>query len=594
MRPNTSVRQPVIAGARRQHLSELLRTWRRQPRKRSRPLFWTLLSLALLSDIGILLLSVRLLGVRDAPSPPAERHIYVPYAADAALWEPLRSWVVAVNGRRQLFESFCRKAVRRITGDERFEGLPPLAVVVSWMLDKTNALKWDDYPCLRCEDAALRAVLYRKGHSPSRMSRQEQLHGRYVEPSVVSSSKGFSGILQGVRIKDRAGGDIPLSSLERRALALRDQLKLFEKIRGGGVDAGTREEMQTASAELCQTFQSGDKDLFAAALSDFLEASRRAMRVEEDSRDSRRLACEAWLNKYAPSRKAMYLSLLGAVFFTAAAIARVRRTRWRRGFLLSASLASLGAVGCASAAVLGRAIRDGGLLMSDGRQSMLWSAALVLALSLCLARFGRDAFLGGTGALLSSVGFLAANHWPPLPERIVGGPWAGVQMVLLLSAYAALVLAWAVAFLTLGRILLTWPSGERVRGLAALCVWPVRIAVVLLTAGTLLDGCRALETLDTFPQLRWPWRGWNAQAVGSLLVLPSCAALLYARRRGWIKAFSLLVGVVLGGTLLTMRCYAGAALIGAGWVQAAGLVNLSLAAHAALRYYFGRQRCLEA
>ena len=499
MRPKTSVRQPIIAGARREHLADLLRRWRRQPRKRSLLLFWLLLSLALISDILLLVFGVRLLGIsHEIASPPADRHIHVPFAADRALWEPLRHWVIRADGRTQLFESFSREAVRRITGDERFEGRDPLAVVVSWMLDRdANALKWDDYPCLSCEDAELRAILYREGRSPSKMSCTEQLHGRFVEPSVVSASQSFREILRGVRAKSGGGGDIPLSSLERQAVELQDRLTRFEEIGEDGVDGGNSDEMQTARAALCDTYCSGVKDFFAAGLNDFLAASRSAMRIEQNSEDGRRLACEAWLNEHAPVWKAMVLSLLGLGLFTAAAIVRNRRPRWRRWLLLSGLLACLGCLGWASAAIVCQTIREGAVPINEATQGILRAASLVMGLSLCLALLGRDAFLGWTGALLSSVGFLWANHWPAafpehwptLPEGFADDNRLRMQVLLLLSAYAALILAWAVAVLTLRRILLAPPNGERVRRLASHCLGPIRFGVVLLTASAIVDGC---------------------------------------------------------------------------------------------------------
>src|SRR5262249_25164654 len=156
------VRQPVIAGARRQQLSDLLRAWRRQPRKRSPGLFWGLLTLAFVLDTVLAFLGVQLLGLVELSpaTPSAERRMYVPYAKNRALWEPLRNWAIRVEGRPQLFESYCRDAVRRVTGEECFEDNDPLAVVVSWMMHNSP---WEGYPFLRCEDAELRTLLYRDG-----------------------------------------------------------------------------------------------------------------------------------------------------------------------------------------------------------------------------------------------------------------------------------------------------------------------------------------------------------------------------------------------------------------------------------------------
>ncbi|MGH7226068.1 MAG: hypothetical protein ACRELF_22865, partial [Gemmataceae bacterium] len=401
-----------------------------------------------------------------------------------------------------------------------------------------------------------------------------------------------------------AGTDIPLSSLERHAVELQERLTRFHQIRRGGMDEWNSAEMRKARAELCETYRSGVQDIFAAGLNDFLEASRRVMRVTENPEDERRLACEAWLNEHTPSRKAMYLSLLATGLFTAAVIVRTRRPRWRSRLLQFGFLACLCCLGWALAAIVCWAIREGPTLMS-GTQGILWCASLVMGLSLCLALLGRDAFVGWTGALVSSGGFLLANrwptsfteHWPPLPEGVAGDSWLRVQVLLLLSAYAALVLAWAVAALTLGRILLAAPSGERVRRLATLCVRPIRIGMVLLTVSALVDGCRAMA-------LGSSWHGWNAQALGTLFVLPSCAVLVYARRRGWIQPFTFMASVLFGFTLVATMGHTaiwreigkqtlGTALAVEGWFYAAGLINFSLAAHAALRYYFGKQPILE-
>lgn len=608
MRPKTSVRQPIIAGARRQHLSDMLRKWRRQPRKRSLLLFWMLLSLALMSDTILLVLGVRLLGGSGAVSPPADRHIHVPYAADAALWEPLRHWGIRVEGRTQWFESFSREAVRDITGDEWFEDRNPLAVVISWILDKDAKLKWDDYPCLRCEDTELRAILYRAGGKRSRMPQKEQLHGRYVEPSVVRSCRSFSEILHSVRIERGGHGAIPLTSLERHAVELQERWTKFDQIRNFGRDQWNSMEMQNAKRELLDPYckKEENKDLFAAALSDFLDASRQAMRVEENPEVSRRLACEAWINEHAPARKAMYLSLLGAGFFTAAAVVRSRWPRWRRRFLLSGLFVCLGCLGWALAAIVCWAIGEGTAPISGGTQGILWYASLVMALSLGLSLLRRDAFVGWTGTLVSSAGFLMTNrwlpaftaNWPTLPEGASGDSWLGVQVFLLLSGYSVLVAAWAVAAFTLARTLLASPTGERVRRLAGVCVVPIRIGVTLLMASALVDGWRAM-TLGS------SWHGWNAQAVGTLFVLPSCAALLCARRRGWMQPFAFMASVVFAFTLLAVMGHPGIwheigkpmfsrPLAEEGWLCAAGFLNLSLAAHAALRFYFGKQPILEA
>ncbi len=160
--------------------------------------------------------------------------------------------------------------------------------------------------------------------------------------------------------------------------------------------------------------------------------------------------------------------------------------------------------------------------------------------------------------------------WPALAEGVAADSGQRVPM-LLLSANVVLAWAWGVAFLALARIALVAVSAKRLRRLATLCVCLVSLGAILWAASAL------------------------KQALSSLFVLSGCALLGYAWLRGWIAPFRLLAGVVLGLTLLAM--------IGHGAVHwpdrvtprdvtflLAGLLQLSLVAHAALRYYFGKQR----
>src|SRR5262245_43656476 len=119
---------------------------RATPAPRPRLLLWSLATLAILLSVGIVALAVSLLHGRtaDAPTP---RRIAVPLEEQADLWEPFRRWVVQEDGRNKPFDTFCREAVRTVTGRERFEeersrvngrrlapGHDPVAVVVSWLM----------------------------------------------------------------------------------------------------------------------------------------------------------------------------------------------------------------------------------------------------------------------------------------------------------------------------------------------------------------------------------------------------------------------------------------------------------------------------
>jgi hypothetical protein len=600
MRPKTSVRPPVIAGVRGRKLSDLLRAWRGQPRQRSPKLFWGLVALAFLFDSALVLLGVHLLG---AAEPSSEgRRMHVPYADNAALWEPLRRWVIRIDGRPRLFESFCREAVRSITGMERFEDNDPLAIVFSWMLcdpsDRPQAaggeaeqdFDWDKHPFLRVDNPALSGFL---------RGAEEQSNGLYIEPDRLRYSESFQKLLRAAAAKSASPESVRLSPLEKQALRLGDCLELFERIRAGKVDGGGGAEMEAARAALREAYQSGADDLFAAAVADFLDASHRALQGEDEAASRCRLACEGWFNDQAPFQKALYFSMAAVGLLAAASMAGARRPLGQRVFLVSGLVACAGCLGWSAAGFFCRAILHGGAPVSDGQEVLLWAASLTVCLGLALALLCRDSIIALAGSLASIPEFALANRWPlafsadwpELPDLLSGDFWLNLHVLTLVSAHAALILAWGVAVLTLGLLVLAPPGRERLLQLGALCARSIGIGVVLLAAGVVFGRFCATEPGAS-------WRGWDAQAVCALLTLPACGALLYARRMGWLQPFGLVTCSTICFTLIVLVWH-GTLFLGAwnqdvaptlsGWVYWGGILNMSLAVHAALRYYFGRQ-----
>jgi hypothetical protein len=567
-------------------------------------LFWSLLAVAFLLDGVLAFLGVQLLGLAGhEATPSAERRMYVPYAANAALWEPMRRWAIRVDGKPQLFESMAREAVRRVTGEEHFEDNDALPVAVSWMM---HGFAWEEYPFLRGEDAELRSLVYRDGWSTSQMPRDEQLLGRYVEPAVLRQSKGFRKILRGMAAQGGAGEEIPLSAVERRAVELNGRLALFDCLRTGGVDTGDGADMKTATEALREAYLSGSADVFAVAVADFLDASRQSLRWEENPTTRQRLAVEGWINQYRPLRQAMYWSILAAGLLAVSTMAGVRRPIWRRGCLLSGLLACAGCLGWSGATIVCQAILHDGIPVRDGMEAVLWGSSAALALSLLLTMGYRDGFIALTGALVAGGGFVLANRWPSrfvenwatLPILPSDEVWSCLQRPAVISAYGGLALAWGVSALTLGRLVLIPPTCERLRGLARLCARSIGVAVVLFAVSALLDGLRARHPSGS-------GLGWNMQAISTFLVLPSCVAVLYGRRMGWITPFGTMMLTVAGAAALALAWQSlphldgnspafASILTENAPVYLAGLASLCLAAHAALRYYFGKQRILDA
>ena len=610
MRPKTPVRPPVIAGVRGRKLSDLLRAWHGQPRRRSSKLFWGLVTLVLLLDGALVLLGARLLGAGPA-SPPAERPMHVRFADNADLWRPLRRWVIRVNGRPRLFESFCREAVRAITGIERFENTDPLALVVSWMLsgpaDRPPVLRgvpepdidWDNYPILREDSPALRVFL-RRNELGATQGREEEPNGPYIEPDRLRHSENFQRLLRGAAAKSGSSERARLSPLEKHALRLSEHLELFERIRAGRLDIGGSLEVETAGAALREAYQSGADDLFATALTDFLDASQRALQGDGDAAAECRLACEGWLNDQEPFQEALYFGMAAAVLLAIGQIAGAGRPLRQRLFLVLGFVVCGICLGWSASGFFCRAVLHGGAPVGDGQEVILWAASLAVGLGLLLAFLCRDRIVALAGMLVAIPEFALANgwpldlgaDWPELPDLLSGDFWLNLHVLTLVSAHAALMLAWGMAALTLGLIVLAPPSRERVLHLAALCARAIGVGVVLLAAGVVFGRFCTAEPGSS-------WRGWDAQAVCALLTLPACGALLYARRMGWLQPFGVATCSVICFTLIVLVWHA-TLFLGAwnqevapgltGWVYWGGLLNFSLVAHAALRYYFGKQR----
>ena len=160
-------------------------------------------------------------------------------------------------------------------------------------------------------------------------------YGSYIEPSVLRRSKGFRQVLRGIAARIESGHETPMSLLERQSMEVKERLTRYECIRSAGVDGGVSVELAAVRVALSEAYRSGAADLFAAALSDFLKASRHTLPVDEDEAVVRRLAWEGWLNEHDPFRQARNFGMFAAALLVVAVLAGERRPLARRGFLLS-------------------------------------------------------------------------------------------------------------------------------------------------------------------------------------------------------------------------------------------------------------------
>lgn len=225
----------------------------RVPVSRPRLLLWSLAAVALLVNIGIAILAVTLVQGQSTEAATEPRRITIPFEDDAALWEPFRRWVVQEDGRNKPFDTFCREAVRGITGRESFEeersrvtgrlrtpGHDPVPVVVSWLMlsdldsEKTAArgvhavCDWEHYPFLYCPSADLRRHLGEE-------------EGTHIAPASLRHSAEFIQLLRQAAQRMDDDNSAPLLPLEAAAVDVKGRLDLYDRIRTGGEVEGGRD-----------------------------------------------------------------------------------------------------------------------------------------------------------------------------------------------------------------------------------------------------------------------------------------------------------------------------------------------------------------
>jgi ABC-type transport system involved in cytochrome c biogenesis permease subunit len=311
---------------------------------------------------------------------------------------------------------------------------------------------------------------------------------------------------------------------------------------------------------------------------------------------------ELWFNTANPFRRAWVFSLLAGVLLLSG-LALGARWRW------TGRLLHVGGLLCCTAAlawaVVGfwcRVTVSGRPPVSNMYESIIWVAFMTAAIGLALELVYRRGVIALCATLVSALGFVLADQLPltfnpsiqPLQAVLRSNYWLIVHVLTIVSSYAAFALAWGLGNVNLGLILWAPQRTETIKALSGYCYRAIQIGVVLLAAGTFLGGFWAAESWGRF------W-GWDPKEVWALIALLCYLIPLHARLVGWVRDFGLAVCAVVCFASVVMAWYGVNFVLGAGlhsygfgggrdaWVYFAGLANLALVAHAALRYRAAQQ-----
>ena len=360
--------------------------------------------------------------------------------------------------------------------------------------------------------------------------------------------------------------------------------------------------IQSAHRNLEEAYRAKSEEQFAAALGKFLQVVGDVNARAGTAESSALLVRELWYNRVNPFRQAWIAALAACLCFLGVLAAGSRRIVARL-FYTGGLLGYVGCLGWAAAGFWCRSTISGRPPVSNMYESIIWVAFMTATFGLILELVYRRGVIGFAGALASALGFVLADQLPltfapniqPLQAVLRSNYWLIIHVLTIVSSYAAFALAWALGNVNLAVMVFAPGRQDLTKTLSGFCYRAIQIGVVLIAAGTLLGGFWAAESWGRF------W-GWDPKEVWALIALLCYVIPLHARFVGWVREFGLSVCAVVCFASVVMAWYGVNFVLGAGlhsygfgggndaWVYWGGLANLSLVAHAALRYRYAGGR----
>lgn len=362
------------------------------------------------------------------------------------------------------------------------------------------------------------------------------------------------------------------------------------------------ESVVNAFEEMKQAYRSKDPAQFQAKAQAFVAARTEAAKGLGASpvteRDQVLAQRELTLEKVKPFRWSWVLGLLASILLGAHLVARTHAEKLGRILYYSGLGVQVIALGLATFGFYCRVSISGRPPISNMYESVIWVAFMTAIFGLILELIYRKGFIGLAASLVSTLGFVLASILPvtmgqniePLQPVLRDGYWLIVHVCTIVSSYAAFALAWGLGNLNIGLIVYSPQNKKLIKTLSQFCYASIQIGVILLFFGTMLGGFWAAESWGRF------W-GWDAKEVWALIAFLCYIIPLHARYTGWVKDFGLAVCSVVCFTGVVLAWYGVNFIFGTGkhayggagagdnrWLLIAGLTNLSLVLHAAVRY----------
>jgi ABC-type transport system involved in cytochrome c biogenesis permease subunit len=359
--------------------------------------------------------------------------------------------------------------------------------------------------------------------------------------------------------------------------------------------AAEAEEILAAFMALRDAYRSGEAPHFATASTGFFATLERVSGRFGTYPDADSMERELWYNRVNPFRKA-WLAGLPAALLLAGSLLLGRRRIVGRALYVGGLLACAGSAAWAIAGFYCRVSISGRPPVSNMYESLVWVALMTAVLGLVLELIYRRGAIALAASLVGTLGFVLADQLPltfspsiqPLQAVLRSNYWLVIHVLTIVSSYAPFALAWGLGNLNLALILYAPQRRDLIQALSGYCYRAIQVGVLLLFLGTMLGGFWAAESWGRF------W-GWDPKEVWALVALLCYLIPLHARYAGWLRDFGLAVCSVACFASVVMAWYGVNFVLGVGlhsygfgsgnnsWIYLAGLTNISLVFHAALR-----------
>ena len=472
--------------------------------------------------------------------------------------EPFRRIAIQDGGRAKPLDSFARDLAKRIQGArpfglDRVEGLEPAEWVLALLAQPEV---WRDKPIIKVTHAGLRDA----AGLPAGRDR--------FSLNELTTHEGLRKAFEAVQAK--SARDEELDPVDRELGELFDTLSTMAGVMSGealrivphpddpkatwfslaeltSAQAPQAQRVRTLVTALVAAYRDGDRagvETAASALARRL--AELAPGVYPSDRD---LAMEVHYNSLKPYRMAWMLYLTGFLLLLASfpLASRVVTVAGFAGVLSGFALTAYG--------MLLRILISGRPPVTNMYETIVFVSFGGMLFALVFEAVYRVRYFAACASAVATIALLIADNVPifdasiaPLVPVLRDNMWLTIHVLTIMLGYAAFTLAMAIGHLNLGLYFFAPGRAALLSSLSLFLYRALQVGTLFLATGTMLGGVWASYSWGRF------W-GWDPKETWALIATLGYLAILHARMVGWIKAFGMAVGSLLGYLLVLMAWY---------------------------------------